>query len=403
MKSLMRHFSIRTRMLGAIGLVLMLLGSLGGAGLLGMSRLQANNQEFIDHAYAEAALLAQVRVAMGDVGRFERDMVIAHYKQDLDKVRGAHAQWKAAVNRSQQALKTLTEGEDDEDNEVVERMESQLEAYAKAMEPVALQLGSSSQGRPEEANLEKMLAERAREYQDMMDVLDKVALILGTEARSLQQSDQETGERIIWSFTAVLGVAVAVVVPTTLANMRSICLPLEQARTLATAISTGDLGRSVQTEGRDEVAELMKALGMMQSELVRIVGQVRSATDSIQVASTEIATGNQDLSSRTEQTASNLEETAASMEQLTSTVRNSADAARQANQLAASAAQIAASWLAWRAASALLRTVLVSCSMLAAVSSRLLTVCSVRELRSWLPIAISVLAVPMLSVAVRMA
>jgi hypothetical protein len=37
-----------------------------------------------------------------------------------------------------------------------------------------------------------------------------------------------------------------------------------------------------------------------------------------------------------------------------------------------------ASWLAWRAASALWRTVLVSSSMLAAVSSRLLAACSVR-------------------------
>ncbi|OGA73551.1 MAG: hypothetical protein A2X72_07210 [Burkholderiales bacterium GWF1_66_17] len=42
----------------------------------------------------------------------------------------------------------------------------------------------------------------------------------------------------------------------------------------------------------------------------------------------------------------------------------------------------AASWLAWRAASALWRTVLVSCSMLAAVSSRLLAAYSVRTLKS---------------------
>ncbi len=39
--------------------------------------------------------------------------------------------------------------------------------------------------------------------------------------------------------------------------------------------------------------------------------------------------------------------------------------------------------------------------MLAAVSCRLLAVCSVRELRSWLPVAISCDAVSMLSVALR--
>ena len=60
-----------------------------------------------------------------------------------------------------------------------------------------------------------------------------------------------------------------------------------------------------------------------------------------------------------------------------------------------------ASWDAVRAASALWRTVPVSCSMDAAVSCRLDAVCSVRMDRSWLPVAISVLAVLMLSVAVR--
>ena len=49
----------------------------------------------------------------------------------------------------------------------------------------------------------------------------------------------------------------------------------------------------------------------------------------------------------------------------------------------------ATSWLAWRAASALWRTVSVSCCMDADVCCRLDAVNSVRPLRSWLPVAIS--------------
>ena len=56
---------------------------------------------------------------------------------------------------------------------------------------------------------------------------------------------------------------------------------------------------------------------------------------------------------------------------------------------AAAWAAVPASWLAWRAVSADWVTVAVSCSMLAAVSSRLEAVCSVRADRSWLPLAIS--------------
>jgi hypothetical protein len=60
-----------------------------------------------------------------------------------------------------------------------------------------------------------------------------------------------------------------------------------------------------------------------------------------------------------------------------------------------------ANWLAWRAASALWRTVPVSSSIELAVCCRFEAVCSVRTDRSWLPVAISEEAVEIESVAWR--
>ncbi|MDN8910307.1 hypothetical protein Q0O53_13655, partial [Staphylococcus aureus] len=42
----MRMFTIRLRMLGAIAVVLLLLGMLGGAGMWGMFRIQSMSQDF---------------------------------------------------------------------------------------------------------------------------------------------------------------------------------------------------------------------------------------------------------------------------------------------------------------------------------------------------------------------
>ena len=67
----------------------------------------------------------------------------------------------------------------------------------------------------------------------------------------------------------------------------------------------------------------------------------------------------------------------------------------------ATAAADAASWLAWRAESADCLTVPVSCSIDEAACCRLAAVCSVRVLRSRLPVAISALAVSMLSLDLR--
>ncbi|HEY9067179.1 MAG TPA: methyl-accepting chemotaxis protein, partial [Burkholderiaceae bacterium] len=123
---------------------------------------------------------------------------------------------------------------------------------------------------------------------------------------------------------------------------RSVTAPLRDAVATARVIAGSDLSQPIVSTRRDELGDMLRALGQMRESLCLLIGQVRQSTDSINTASTEIATGNQDLSLRTEQTSSNLQETASSMEQITSTVRQSADSARQANQLAASAAEVAA-------------------------------------------------------------
>jgi methyl-accepting chemotaxis protein len=122
---------------------------------------------------------------------------------------------------------------------------------------------------------------------------------------------------------------------------RSVTRPLQQVVQVTREIADGDLTHRTQVDGRDEVAEVLRSLGHMQDSLSAIVGDVRSATDAITVASSEVAAGSMDLSGRTEQAASALEETASSMEQMSGTIQHTADAASTANQLATSAAHAA--------------------------------------------------------------
>jgi methyl-accepting chemotaxis protein len=122
---------------------------------------------------------------------------------------------------------------------------------------------------------------------------------------------------------------------------RSIVDPLQRAVGSAGRIASGDLTERIDTTGRDETADLLRAMSGMQASLRKVVGEVRTGVDAFTTASAQIAAGNQDLSGRTEEQASSLQETASSMEQLTGTVTQTADNARQANQLAASASTAA--------------------------------------------------------------
>ena len=122
---------------------------------------------------------------------------------------------------------------------------------------------------------------------------------------------------------------------------RKITRPVDDALGLARAIAGGNLTTHVKVAGRDEIAELLKALSAMQGSLVSVVGNVRSNSESVATASSQISQGSNDLSARTEEQASALQQAAASMEELGSTVRQNAENALSANQLALGASMVA--------------------------------------------------------------
>ncbi|MDP2006884.1 MAG: methyl-accepting chemotaxis protein [Rubrivivax sp.] len=110
---------------------------------------------------------------------------------------------------------------------------------------------------------------------------------------------------------------------------------------LAEAVAAGDLRGRLHPTGRDEIAQMLRALAAMNQGLAGVVSGVRQNAESVATASAQIAQGNLDLSSRTEQQAAALEQTAATMDQLGSTVRNTAEHAREASTLALGATTVA--------------------------------------------------------------
>jgi aerotaxis receptor len=114
---------------------------------------------------------------------------------------------------------------------------------------------------------------------------------------------------------------------------RGILMPLQQAKTAIERMSAGDLSGKIEADGYDELAAVMQALRILQTNIKLLVGQIKEATVLVNDGASDIAAGNADLSSRTEAQASSLEQTAAVMEQFTQTVRQNADHARDANKL----------------------------------------------------------------------
>ena len=164
------------------------------------------------------------------------------------------------------------------------------------------------------------------------------------EKRLVETDGREVVQDVRNARLMILGLsAVSIVVALLLAATitRSIVRPLRDAVGVAQRVAHGDLGSRIEVRGRDETAELLRALAEMNSSLTRIVGDVRSGSDAIATATSQIAAGNTDLSSRTEEQAAALEQTAASMQELAGTVQRNYEQSRHANQIADAASQVA--------------------------------------------------------------
>ena len=338
LQSLMRVFSIRQRMLGAIAVVLLLLALVGGAGGWGMQRQAALTESLVTEAFQGHLTLSNLRLALGDMSRFERDMVIQY--ESPEQLSLSNLRWEKARAEVSKLLAQMHSADSAEWEKATLAMQTDLQAYVKAVEPVVDKI---HKGAFASATLaDRALAPAREQFVRLERSALQVEKALQANAAALKALSDSTGWWARAAFAVAVLVAVLVVVPTTLINMQSICGPLDEAQQVANAITSGDLTGAIVPAGKDELTSLTRALAEMQAALARIVGEVRGTSDGIGIASAEIAAGNQDLSNRTEQAAGNVQQAAGSLAEIHGMVRQSVDAARQANDMATANAAVAA-------------------------------------------------------------
>ena len=162
------------------------------------------------------------------------------------------------------------------------------------------------------------------------------------EASDTKIAAAETQSRYTaWWLSALSLLCAAVAVGLSWLMQRRLTRDMTRAGAIAAEVADGNLAVNTDTQRKDEVGDLLRALGAMKVKLAEAMSLVLTSSDSIRSASAEIAAGNLDLSERTELTSANLQQTASSMNLLTGTVKQSTESARHASSVARSAAEVA--------------------------------------------------------------
>ncbi|MEJ8811067.1 methyl-accepting chemotaxis protein [Variovorax ureilyticus] len=331
----MKDWKIGTRLGGGFALVLALVAAIAGIGVVRLQGVGDATQEMTRQSLEKERLAAAWLLATSTNSVRTFALLKSNDPEVQEFLQKSIGQNSAVINETQQKLEEMLSTP--EELALSKDIKSRRAEYVELRSTI---LKLKSDGKLDEAT--RLSKEKLIPTLDAYD-----ASIRAMASHQKEQIDKAAGsiDELYRSGRnqVILLAALALAVGSVLAWLltRSIVEPIDEALLIAETVASGDLSKDFESDRGGDFGRLLNGMGEMEDMLTDMVGRIRTATDSIVVASRQIAAGNQDLSSRTEEQASSLEETAASMEELTSTVKQNADNARQANQLAVSASEVA--------------------------------------------------------------
>ena len=314
-----------------------------GVAFNGLAEANLRFRAHVNGAAAYQSMAADVQVAAMRRALAVRNLVLVMTEADIAAERSAALQAQRTVEASLAALTSAVSTAPDitdRDKELLARIE-QVEASYRPLTLAIVDLATSNKNF--EA-IDRMNGEDRPQMAALLEACDdyiayRKERTLGDVARV---DAGHALQRTVVLAACALSVLMAVALGWGLTRRLVSALGAEPADLGAAArrVAAGDLG-PVSGADAAPAGSVLSSMGLMQRQLVQLIGQVKSAADGIATGSAEIASGNSDLSTRTEAQAAALGETATSMRQLGATVGRNADNARQAHALTQGACEVA--------------------------------------------------------------
>ena len=333
--TMMKNWSVRTRLGGRFALMLAIVIAVAGIGVMRLQGVGDATREMTQRSFQKERMAASWLLATSNNGIRTLDLMKSSDPDLQDYLQKSIAKTSADISTAQNKLEeVLVSPEELALSAAVKKKRSEYIELRNAI--LKLKTGGN------QAEVVRLTNDKLLPALDSYDAsiramlthqqeqIDKTAAFINELYRS-----GRIDLIVLTVFALALGATLAWLLT------RSIVQPIDEALLIADAVASGDLSNEFEIKRGGDFGRLLRGIDKMKGELTDLVSRIRSSTDTIATASGQIAAGNQDLSSRTEQQASSLEQTAASMEELTSTVKQNADNARQANQLAVSASEVA--------------------------------------------------------------
>jgi methyl-accepting chemotaxis protein len=278
-----------------------------------------------------AAQAGRLLAVFGLAQRAERDVIIATDEANIARFQKSAQERLAELQSARDGLERVAA---DDDRRRVEMAVEHLNRWLKVDEQIR-KLGAANTN----AQAFAMTTKEGREARIKAETALGEIVALNQAGMDKDKADSDAlyaGARN--ALFAMLGLSVLLAGSTATWIAIGISRGLTQAGALAQAVAGGDLTRTAEIKGNDEVTDLLGHVNEMVAKLRAIVGEVLSASENVSSGSQELSATAEEMSQGVSEQAAAAEEASASMEQMAANIKQNADNASQTEKIASQSA-----------------------------------------------------------------
>jgi methyl-accepting chemotaxis protein len=322
---------IGARLWASHGLLIVLMIGIGGYGAYITSRLAADMEHTAKVGLVKISQAQQLEAQVNIMARAARDLLLL---DAANQIKRQNTALDTALQDSEKLIGEVASAvENDAEREQVSKLK---ETGTKFFAAVVKYRKVQKEGAPEDAR-ESLIADVRPAQNAYQESLKGMVDLQMKSAVELAEADSALASSAVKITVVAMIVAVLAGLFGAAAISRSILAPVNQAREAAEAIGGGDLRHDIQVSGSDEVAQMLRSMQEMQSQLSRVVASVSDAAGEVTHNANAIAVSNQNLSERTGRAAASLQTTAASVEEIAANLAGASELTRKAAAIATQA------------------------------------------------------------------
>ena len=333
---MLNNIKIGTKLIGAFLIVSLFTAIVGYLGISNMSELNDEADKLYDNELLGVSYIKDANIQLIYIQRELRNAILSSTEEEREKSLNDVKAALVRVDEYFNKAKVLFQSE--EGHRLISDFDNNWIKYVEGVNAgiELIQNAELSDIKVSADYVMKRLEIVSRPVDDALSKLSKLKQQNADEAAEYTTELYVLSRNLMTTFT-IVGVLLGLLLGYLIA--RAISRPLQNAVSISTQISEGDLTSLIEIKGKDEVGQLLVAMKRMVEKLSQIVGDINSASDSLASASEEVSATAQNLSQGASEQAASVEETTASVEQMSASIAQNTENAKVTNDMSSKASR----------------------------------------------------------------